>query len=156
MMRLNPFLAFVKTLGHALQGRLHFPKERVGETIIMEDGQQFVVFRHAIVEPNPGQPTIPEATFRVRFRIAGMSPKQNIRFSLLPIPFFVGLPGFRSKLWTLNQTTGDFQGIYEWDTIQDAENYTRSFAMKFMTRRAVPGSVSSEVVPSPSAPAAST
>lgn len=77
----------------------------------------------------------------VRFRVAGMTPQQNKVFSLLPIPFFIGLPGFRSKLWALN-ARGVFQGIYTWDTEEAAERYAHSFAMKFMTRRAVPGSVS--------------
>ena len=60
---------------------------------------------------------------------------------------YVGLPGFRSKLWMVNPESGDFSGYYEWDTIEDAENYGRSFAAGFMTRRSVPGSVSLKVLP---------
>ena len=146
-MRPNPFLSFLNTLVYALRGRLHFPKGRIGEVLTMEDGQEFVIFRQVIVDPGEDQPEKPGATFRVRFHVAHMSPKQNKFFSLLPIPFFVGLPGFRSKLWTLNGTTSDFQGIYEWDTVQDAENYAKSFAMKFMTMRSVRGSVSYEIIP---------
>ena len=146
-MRLNPFLSFVKTLGYALRGRLHFPKDRVGEVLKMGDKQEFVIFRQAIVDPSQHQPEKPGASFRVRFHVAHMSPKQNRLFSLLPIPFFVGLPGFRSKLWMLNEASGDCQGIYEWDTVQDAENYASSFAMKFMTMRSVPGSVSYQIIP---------
>ena len=71
-----------------------------------------------------------------------MSPRQNKLFSLLPVPFFVGLPGFRSKLWMLNEASGDFQGIYEWDSVEHAKNYADSFAMKFMTMRSARGSVS--------------
>jgi hypothetical protein len=41
-----------------------------------------------------------------------MSPRQNKLFSLLPIPFFVGLPGFRSKLWMVNEATSDCQRKY--------------------------------------------
>ena len=47
----------------------------------------------------------------------------------------------------LNEASGDFQGVYEWDTVEDAKNYASSFAMKFMTIRSVPGSVSHEIVP---------
>jgi hypothetical protein len=76
-----------------------------------------------------------------------MTTAQNKRFSLLPIPFFIGLPGFRSKLWMADVATGDCQGLYEWDTVQDAETYAHSFAMKFMMMRSVPGSVSWTVTP---------
>ena len=146
-MRLNPFLSLLKTLGYALSGRLHFPRKRIGEVLTMKDGQEFVIFRQVIVDPGQVQPEKPGAVFRVRFQVAHMSPKLNKIFSLLPIPFFIGLPGFRSKLWMLNNADGGFQGIYEWDTVQDAEKYAGSFAMKFMAVRAVPGSVSCEIIP---------
>ena len=146
-MRLNPFLSLLRTLGYILEGRLHFLRNRIGEHLIMEDEQEFIIFRQVIVEPSQGQPEKPGATFRVRFHVAHMSPKQNKLFSLLPIPFFIGLPGFRAKLWTVNEASGDSQGIYHWDTVQDAENYAHSFAMKFMAMRSVPGSVSYKITP---------
>ena len=146
-MNLNPFLAFLKTLGYLLRRRIHFPRDCIGEVLTMENGQGFVIFRQSIVNPSPGQLEKPGAIFRVRFHVANMSPKQNKLFSLLPIPFFTGLPGFKSKLWTLNESNGDSQGIYEWETVQDAENYADSFAMKFMKIRSVSGSVSYEIIP---------
>ncbi|MFC1902455.1 hypothetical protein ACFLX4_00085 [Chloroflexota bacterium] len=146
-MHFNPSLSLLKTIGYALSGRLHFPKNRIGEVLTMEDGQKFVIFRQVIVAPGKDQPEKPGATFRVRFHVAHMSPKQNKLFSLLPIPFFIGLSGFRSKLWTLNEASGGCQGVYEWDTVEDAKNYASSFAMKFMTLRSVPGSVSYKIIP---------
>ena len=59
----------------------------------------------------------------------------------------LGLPGFRSKLWLLDETTGDFGGIYEWDTVEDAANYEVSYAMRFSKWRSVPGSFSTDVFP---------
>lgn len=146
-MRINPFLSLLKTLSYALTGRLHFPRKRIGEVIIMEDEQDFVIFRQVIVDPSQGQPEEPGATFRVRFHVTHMSARQNKLFSLLPIPFFAGLPGFRSKLWMLNEASGDFQGIYEWDSVEHAKNYANSFAMKFMTMRSARGSISYEIIP---------
>ena len=145
-MRLNPLVAFYKTISYLIQGRLHFPGKRIGEVLAMEDGPEFTIFRQAIVDPSHDQPADPGAIFIVRFHVAKMSPKQNKLFSLLPIPFFIGLPGFRSKLWMLNETNGDNQGIYEWDTFQDAQNYANSFAMKFMRKRSLPGSISHEII----------
>jgi len=72
---------------------------------------------------------------------------QNIRFSWLPIPFFMGLPGFRTKLWGYIREAADFQGIYEWASVGDAEDYVHSFAVRFMTGRSVPGSVSHRIIP---------
>ena len=146
-MHFNPFFSLLTTISYVLRGRLHFPRECIGEVLVMEDGEEFVIFRQAVVDPGQNQPGEPGATFRVRFCIAHMSLKQNKLFSLLPIPFFIGLPGFRSKLWMISEASGDCQGIYEWNTVQDAENYASSFAMKFMTMRSVPGSVSCEVIP---------
>ena len=59
-------------------------------------------------------------------------------FLLLVSPFMVS--GFLTRLVAV-------MGIYEWDTVQEAENYASSFAMKFMTMRSVSGSVSCEIIP---------
>ncbi|MBT3339023.1 MAG: hypothetical protein HN855_08265 [Anaerolineae bacterium] len=142
---MNPLLSFLKTHWYLLTGRLHFPKERVGESFALEDFQEFTIFRQVIVDPPEGELPKPSALFRVRFRVANMSPEQNKYFSILPIPFFIGLPGFRSKLWMHDHVTGESQGVYHWDTLEDAQNYVNSFAMKFMNRRAVAGSIFHEV-----------
>ena len=146
-MSVNPLYSLARAAGYLLAGRMAFPRNRVGEVFQAEDGREFTVFRQAIIRPGPGQPERPGALFQVRFRVANMTPAQNKRFSLLPIPFFIGLPGFRSKLWMVDEASGDCQGVYQWDTVRDAENYAHSFAMKFMTMRSVLGSVSWKVTP---------
>ncbi|MCX6004822.1 MAG: hypothetical protein NT082_04035 [Chloroflexi bacterium] len=146
-MKFNPLVSFFKTVGLLLTGRLHFPRGRVGEIYDLSDGRRFTIFRQVIVNAGKNQPEKPGAVFQVCFQIAGMTPKQNEVFSLFPIAFFIGLPGFRSKLWMADRETGDCQGIYEWDTVQDAERYADSFAMRFMMLRSVPGSVWYRVSP---------
>jgi len=126
-----------------MQRRIHFPKDRLGE--IVDEGEDFEIFRHMTLDPNKDQPEKPGAIFKVRFQFASMSPEMNIRTSLIPIPFIVAQPGFRSKMWMLGQETGEFQGIYEWDTVTSAENYWTSFPMKLMKRRAVLESLSYEI-----------
>ncbi len=144
-MSLNPLAAFLKTHLYLIRGRLHFPRNRVGEVITLPDGRKLTIFRQVIVDPAPGQPQTPGGAFHVQFHLKKMSPAVNKLFSLLPIPFFVGLPGFRSKLWLVDEATGDFHGMYCWDAVQDAQNYAHSFAMQFMMWRSVPGSVHAEV-----------
>jgi hypothetical protein len=142
----NPLYFLVRTIFLILAGRLHFPRERVGEVIETEDGKRFAIFRHAIVDPTVSDLREPKAIFIVRFRVANLLPTQNTLFSLLPIPFFIGLPGFRTKFWMLDESSGEFQGMYEWDTVKDATNYSNSYAMKFMVRRSIPGSINSQIV----------
>jgi hypothetical protein len=95
-MIMNPFRSFLNTQSYLLHRRLHFPKERQGEELTMADGQTFTIFRQVRVDPAPGQPQNPQATFMVRFQVANMTARQNELFSLLPMPFFIGLPGFRT------------------------------------------------------------
>ncbi|MFX1537572.1 MAG: hypothetical protein ACFFDI_25500 [Promethearchaeota archaeon] len=145
-MRFNPFYSFIRTFWYIASRRVHFPLNRIGEELEVKD-ERFVIFRQVIIDPHPNQQEKPGAIFRVRFRLANMSLKQNIRFSRLPIPFFIGLPGFRSKIWMHNESTGWCFGIYEWDSVQAAEKYVQSFAVRFMTRRSVPGSISHGIIP---------
>jgi hypothetical protein len=77
-----------------------------------------------------------------------------MQFSVLPMPFFLGLPGFRSKCWLVDEQSGDFSGYYEWDTPEDARAYAGSFAARFMTARSVPESVKMTVYRADQAPCA--
>ena len=137
----NPFLSFFRAISLAIAGRVHFPRRRAGEIISRENGHEFKIFRQVIIDPGKGQPPVPGAIFHVHFRITSITPQQNRVFSLIPIPFIIGLPGFRSKLWIVDGQTGDYQGIYQWDSIEHAKKYAASVAMRFMMMRAVKGSV---------------
>ncbi|MFZ5824792.1 MAG: hypothetical protein ACOY94_10725 [Bacillota bacterium] len=140
---LHHLVSVLRFLVFLLTGRLGFPRERRGRVVCLGDGTRWVIFREAVIQ----RPTTPGATFLVRFHVANMTAEQNIRFSRIPIPFFVGLPGFRSKFWMYSPETGDFAGLYEWERVADAEAYGASFPVTFMTRRSAPGSVSYRVLP---------
>jgi hypothetical protein len=144
-MGFNPIASVARFLWLIISGRLRFPKGEVGRTSSLGEGKRFTVFRHAVVSDGAGAPAKPGAIFIVRFRVDGMSVAANKRFSLIPIPFFTGLPGFCGKRWLVNEKTGEFAGYYGWRTRADAERYAGSFAVRFMTRRSVPGSVSYEI-----------
>ena len=109
------------TLRLALGRRICFPGELAGRTVRFE-GDEWTVFREA-----------------------GMTVRQNIWFSWLPVPLLLGLPGFRSKLWMYNRA-GDFQGIYEWESEDAAQRYAHSAAVRFMTNRSVLGSIAFRVI----------
>jgi hypothetical protein len=127
-------------------GRVHFPKDSIGD-IRPGGDDEYVVFRELVLDPTDMQPEKPGAVSSVRFRFAKFSVRANKRLSLIPAPFIAAQPGFRSKTWMFGRHTGSFQGGYEWDSVADAEAYWTSFPLSLMKRRAVPGSVSYEVVP---------
>jgi hypothetical protein len=142
----SPVAMLARATRLRLRGRIHFPKDSIGEVHPgVED--DFVVFRRMIFDPGPGRPLRPGATFTVRFHFARLSPAVNKRLSLIPAPFIATQPGFRSKMWMLGRDTGMFQGVYEWDTVADAEAYWTSFPLRLMKRRARPGSVHYEIAP---------
>jgi hypothetical protein len=68
------------------------------------------------------------------------------RVCILTTPFFVGLAGFRSKLWMVDRSTGDFAGLYQWDGQADAIAYAEGLS-KILRALSVRGSVGYEVVP---------
>ena len=147
-MNTHPLVSFCRGMGRIVTGRFCLLKERVNDTITAADGSRFTVFRQArLTPPDPENVPPPGARFTVRFHVKNMTPERNRRFSLLTIPFFVGMPGFRSKLWLIDENGGDFMGIYEWRTEGDARNYSESFAMHFMTKRSEEGSVSFNIEP---------
>ena len=145
-METNPLIGFLRTIMLFLTGRIKFNNASVGEVFTMEDGMKFKVFRHAIIRSANKNMSDPQAVFMVRFQPKNMTVEQNIRFSRIPMLIFMGFRGFRSKYWTVNEETGLCQGVYEWDTLQDAERYSKSIALRFITRRSVEGSVSYEIV----------
>ena len=142
-MLFNPLYSLLNTINLFLRRKIHFPKEKIGKIIVTEDNEEFVIFREVKVNAEIDKP----AVFKVKFLLSGMKPKNNIRFSWLPLPFFIGLPGFQAKVWTLNYKSNYFQGIYEWKNEEYAEKYSKSFAYRFMSSRSVPGTVSFEIIP---------
>ncbi|MFC1964733.1 hypothetical protein ACFLWG_01850 [Chloroflexota bacterium] len=145
--RNKAFISLLKTISYVITGHLHLAKDCIGEFVTMDDGQEYIVFRQVIVDPKRDQTKKPEAMLIIRFNFAHGSPTQNKLLSLIPIPFIAGLPGFSSKKWALQKDSDGFQGIYEWDAIQDAETYKKSFAIKLMAKRAIPGSITFQIIP---------
>src|SRR5512141_2658152 len=143
-MNMNPLAGLLKTVVLLIARRVIFLKQDRDRQIVMEDGLRFRVFRHVKIRTKHS--TEPKAVFIVRFRPRGMTVQQNIRFSLLPMMIFMGFSGFREKYWCVNDETGLCQGIYAWQTMDDARNYSQSIAMRFMTNRSDPNSVQYQIL----------
>lgn len=135
-----PPVLLVRALWLRLQGRVHFPRDRIGE-VVADEAEDYRVFRQMVVDPAAEEATPPGAVFDVRFRFARFSPGTNRRLSHLPMPFIAVQPGFRSKTWMVGDRSGAFRGVYEWATAEDAERYWDSFPMRMMRRRAAEGTL---------------
>ncbi len=138
-------LTLLRALGLALSGRVHFPKTLVGQIATRRDGKQFTVFRQAVVAPGPAPAGEKAAVLCFRFRFASGTPGFNKRASLIPMPLIVGYPGFRTKIWCLEEESGGFIGVYEFARVEDAEGYANSLAIKLMKKRAAPGTVEQDI-----------
>jgi len=127
------------------QRRIRFENDAVGKLFCEFEEDDYEVFRKVILDPKGDQPKKPGAVFRVTFIFARFNIPTNKKLSLLPIPFIIGQPGFRSKTWMIGKKTGTFQGLYEWDTVESAKDYWNSFPMRLMKRRSVPKSLHYEI-----------
>ena len=145
-MNTNPIIGFIKTIYLFILGRVKYFPQDAGKEFVMEDGQKFTVFRHIKIKPSMNQKPMPEAIFKIRFKPKNMGIQQNIKFSRLPMMIFMGFTGFRSKYWMVNYETGLCQGIYEWQTYEDALNYSKSVAVRFMTKRSEEESVNYKII----------
>ncbi len=143
--QLAPVL-LARATGYRMRGRVHFPKDSIGDVSPGQD-ETFVVFRKMVLDPPAKESAATGGLFTVRFHFTRLSAKANKRLSLIPAPFIAAQPGFRSKTWMLGQQTGMFQGVYEWRSVEDAEAYWTSFPMRLMKRRAAPASLWHEVSP---------
>jgi hypothetical protein len=145
IMPFSPFWSIVKTAGYVLSGRLRFPRQRIGEIVTDDQGRQYTVFRQIVVAPTRGKAQDPGAILTLHFKVTNLTPRTNQLYSLLPLPLYLGDPGFRSKLFTIHGE--DCQSIYEWDSARNAEKYVQSIALKSILLRSVPGSFKVAITP---------
>jgi hypothetical protein len=149
--------AWVRSLPAAasaiLRGEIHHVDDHLGTHLAMSDGRTFVPFRNTIsTAPRPGARASRPAVLQARFRLEPLPAHRHRLHALFRVvciattPFFVGLPGFRSKLWMVDPWTGEFAGLYQWDSEEAAAGYERGL-VRILQRLSTPGSVSSELVP---------
>ena len=131
---------------NVFSGRVTFPDKRIGQKLTMEDGSTFVVFRRLKILDKTDIAS-DRAVFEVRFQFKGLKPSTNKRLSMIPTPFLIGMKGFREKYWTFDESSGLFQGIYEWKSKEFAERYPDSLIFRLMTKRSAKGTLSYEIIP---------
>jgi len=138
-------IATLRSIVNLITGRLRFPDEYVGWTVGMEDGSRYRIFRHMRLRREHGGG--PGSVLIVRFKFEKGTQRSNVRKSRIPIMMIAGCPGFRAKLWMVDDSTGYWQGLYHWDDVDSIERYKDSFVLRLMNGRAERGTVSYRVVP---------
>ena len=124
---------------------IYFPRSNIGKQIKIENGDHAQIFRQVIVWKKSVDDKF-AALFHVAFHLKNMSQRMNKLYSRFPIPFFVGLPGFCAKFWCHDTLNGDFHGFYKWQSEDHAEEYSKSYAMEFMSKRSVSESIHYEIM----------
>jgi hypothetical protein len=141
-----PPVAVAVAVWRLLSERIHFPRDRVGTVLAMENGEAHTIFREVLVTSSRSVSVESMTVLKVRFKFARFSPAVNRHLSLIPVPVIIGMPGFRQKTWTFCEETGYSLGIYQFESAQQAEGYRKSLVMRILEKRSVPGSTSQELL----------
>ncbi len=106
---------------------IDFPTKRIDSTLTAPDGTSFAVFRET-ARPE-GDTASDGVTLVFRFAITRRPLAGVARFALyhrlanVASPFFVGMSGFRRKLWLAGDDHGTYLELYEWASESDAEAF---------------------------------
>jgi hypothetical protein len=68
----------------------------------------------------------------VQFKQKGVSVADAKAMNEAMVPMIDGQPGFISKKWLGNDDTGEFAGVYQFETKEDAEAYVQSDVIAFL------------------------
>ncbi|MEF8828155.1 MAG: hypothetical protein V5A38_09995 [Halolamina sp.] len=121
-------LAALRSVQLLLNGDVRVPENRVGQALETADGTTFVVYRETVLQPavetaNDGVVLL----FRMEVTDpAARGPLRDLLFdpvANVATPFFVGLPGFRRKLWLAGERPGEFLELYEWESAAAANRF---------------------------------
>ena len=121
-----PPILLARTIRLFIKNNVSFPKDLNG-SIIKDEEEDFMVFRKVLVNTKGRQASKQPVILKVFFRFKRFSFKVNRILSLIPIPFIIAQPGFKSKTWLTGKETGTFYGFYEWDNIENAKHYLDSY-----------------------------
>ncbi len=137
--RKSPPVCLFISIGRLLIGKLKLSKQYLKDTVKMEDGQEFTIFRHITVFP--AKDIEQAVTFIVRFKFAKLSHNANQFASIIPMLLITGFPGFQTKMYAVNKENGYWQGMYQWESLGYLEEYRKSFVFKVMNKRAIPETI---------------
>lgn len=112
----------------ALRKELRCPVDHRGARLRFADGTEEYVFRETVVAgAKPVEPCVLIVGFRLRLlRRGAVAHALFRRLSIVNTPLFAGFPGFATKLWLADATTGEYRGVYDWNNAEAARYYAES------------------------------
>jgi len=113
----------------------------VGKTVEMAKNSNFQIFRH--ITNRQVDSDCKSIAFIVSFKFSKLSHKANKLASIIPMLMITGFPGFEKKIYAVNHKNGYWQGMYQWKSIENLEEYKTSFVFRMMNKRAIPKSIKS-------------
>ena len=130
-----------------IRGRIHQPRQHVGQRLDFANGAGARVCREtAVDQPRRDEPAVVVFEYRLWFKQSWVQ-KLYLRVSgVLITPFLAGLPGFVSKLWLTYDETAVYGGVYEWDGARRAE-LSAQVIQWILPGVAVPSSIAYQVIP---------
>jgi hypothetical protein len=111
------------------------------QIIEMDDDSKFEIFRH--ITKKKFSFNSKYTMFIVSFKFSHLSHKANKLASIVPMLLITGFPGFVKKIYAVNHKNGYWQGMYQWESLENLEEYKTSFVFKVMNKRAIPESIKS-------------
>lgn len=137
----SPLVCLIISIFRLALGRLKLSDSHLGKTLLMQDQNQYRIFRHITIKND--QNTAANTVFVVNFKFARLSHKANKKASIIPMLLITGFPGFVKKIYAFNPENGYWQGMYQWKSSKHLEEYKKSFVFRIMNKRAIPGSINS-------------
>ena len=109
-------------------GNIRNPENRLGNLYQIDQGGTYRIFRETMRTPDDsGSTGVLVVGFRLR--LIGSNPACHWIFQrvcLLTTPFWIGIRGFRVKLWMVEPGTKDYLGIYSWAGADHARRYVEA------------------------------
>lgn len=140
-LRKLPLSCLVISIFRLLSGELRLSDQFIGNIVEMDENSNYEIFRH--ITNKQVESDFKSTVFIVSFKFSKLSHKANKRASIIPMLLITGFPGFVKKIYAVNHKNGYWQGMYQWASVEDLEEYKKSFVFKVMNKRAVPGSINS-------------
>jgi hypothetical protein len=131
--------------------RLHLHRQRIGETVALEDGRSFVIYRDSSSsDTGSGELLAVTMWFRLRWVPPGARLRAFLfeRESILNTLLYAGFEGYRTKLWTVDHETNDYAGFYTWQGREAAETYM-AYAMTMLRPLSEPGTLGGAIHDAP-------
>lgn len=145
MKKPKPIPTILKTIGLYKNNQAAFVWKNLGRDVQRENGHTYKIFRQVVIKNEKTDQIPPKGVFYVWFETKA-NPAKTICMSWMTTLFFMGMPGFRSKTWLYDESSKCFGGIYEWDSLEAAYLYQKSFAMGLSKKRSKPGCFTTKVV----------